>query len=253
MTSDMNGNGRYQAAREKAEAISRSPEYRAFVEKTYELFPWRKTVSKEVLERDYLRIVDHHLDKLVPKVQPYVGPEVRRVLDFGCGSGGSAIALCLVNPDIHCFGTDIDPKEIAMATARAELYGVADRCDFRYVEPLRPLPAEPGTFDLSLCSSVLEYAIPEEVRRFCVQEMIRMVTPQGLLFFSVPNKLYPLEIHTRKWGWNYFPELLGARTVDSSYWEVRRLARPARVNLYRTGLRDLFTPWSNFCLRKELA
>jgi hypothetical protein len=73
-----------------------------------------------------------------------------------------------------------------------------------------------------------------------------------LLFFFVPNRLYPFEIHTRKWGWNYFPHWLCARTVDSNFWEVRRLARRNVLTLHQTPLVQLFRPWSNFCLRKEV-
>jgi SAM-dependent methyltransferase len=240
----------YEAATEHARAVADSAEYATFVEEIFARFPWRRAAPRESLDRDYLRIVDHHLINLVPKVQPYMESGIRTILDFGCGSGGSAIALCLVDPDIRCFGTDIDPKEIEVARLRADLYGVADRCHFQHVEPSTALPFEPGRFDLSVCSSVLEYAIPEPIRRFCVQEMLRMVRPEGLLFFSVPNRLYPLEIHTRKLGWNYFPNLLGARTIDSSFWEVRSLARPSQVTLYQTRLRNLFTPWSNFCVKK---
>lgn len=138
-----------------------------------------------------------------------------------------------------------------MARQRAKVYGVADRCHFHHVSPGEPLPFEPGFFDLSLCSSVLEYATDFAVRRFCIREMARLVKRGGLLFFSVPNRLYPFEIHTRKWGWNYFPTWLHARTVDSTYWEVRRLARPSVLKLHRTPLLQLFTPWSQFCLQKE--
>jgi hypothetical protein len=49
---------------------------------------------------------------------------------------------------------------------------------------------------------------------------------------------------------NYFPKLLGARKVDSSFWEIRKLARPDVLELYRTPVAQLFRPWSNFCVRK---
>jgi SAM-dependent methyltransferase len=238
------------AAKRLAETIGRSDGHRAFVEAILARFPWRAKLPREVLDRDYLRIVDHHLARLLPHVQRFLDPSVRKVLDFGCGSGGSAIALALVYPGVHCCGTDIDGAEIAVARERAELYGVGDRCQFLHVEAGRPLPFPDNSFDYCQCSSVLEYATDEEVRRFCVQEMARLVKPGGLLFVSVPNRLYPFEIHTRKWGWNYFPARLRARIVDSSYWEVRRLARPVVLAPHRTPLSQFFTPWSNFCLKK---
>jgi SAM-dependent methyltransferase len=241
-----------QQAKALAEAIAKSPQYVQFVETVRKVYPWRfKRLTPQVLERDYLRIVDHHLRRLVPRLAPCIGPGIRRVLDFGCGSGGSAIALALVYPDVRCYGTDIDESEILMARERARLYNVADRCEFQHVTASEPLPFDEGFFDFCLCSSVIEYATEKTVRTFCVREMVRLVAPRGLLFFSVPNRLYPFEIHTGKWGWNYFPKQMGATTIDSSFWEVRKLARPDVLELYRTPIAQLFRPWSNFCVRKS--
>jgi ubiquinone/menaquinone biosynthesis C-methylase UbiE len=173
------------------------------------------------------------------------------VLDFGCGSGGSAVALALVYPDVACVGTDIDATEVAIARERASLYGVADRCEFYCVAPGQSLPFPDASFDACQCSSVLEYVVDADARRFCVHEMARLLRRGGLVFCSVPNRLYPLEIHTRKWGWNYFPKLLHAQIVDCTAWEVQRLARPLVLRMHQTPLIELFRPWSNFCLRRE--
>jgi SAM-dependent methyltransferase len=243
--------GDLDQAKAAADDVAKSRAFGTFVEMLRGMNPWRfERISPEVLQRDYLRIVDHHLAHLIPMVQPCIDFSTRRMLDFGCGSGGSAIAIALTFPDLRCWGTDIDEQEIFVARARAKLYGVADRCDFQQVAPGVPLPFEEGSFDLSVCSSVIEYATEKPIRTFCVREMVRLVAPGGRLFFSVPNRLYPFEIHTGKWGWNYFPKLLEARTVDSSFWEVRKLARPDVLELYRTPLAQLFRPWSNFCVRK---
>lgn len=239
-----------ERAKETAESISRSSAYHAFLERLRREYPWRFQMSKGVIERDYLLIVDHHLTHLIPKIQRYMQPGIKRVLDFGCGSGGSAIALAMVNPEVHCCGTDIDAGEIAVARERAKLYKVEERCEFHHVAPSQPLPFADGSFDFSLCSSVLEYAIESGVRRFCVQEMVRLVDSRGLMFFAVPNRLYPFEIHTGKWGWNYFPKWFNAPTVDVTFWEVCKLAKPYRVKLHDTPLSQLLRPWSAFCLKK---
>jgi SAM-dependent methyltransferase len=253
-TSRMNDHpsSRLQLAKQVADVIASSTDYKHFVEIVRTKYPWRfEKLRPCVLERDYLRIVDHHLQHLLPQVQRYMDPDVCRVLDFGCGSGGSAIALAMVYPDIYCYGTDIDPDEISIACARAELYKVSDRCEFHHVSEGQPLPFSNDSFDFCQCSSVLEYAVDAGVRQFCIQEMVRLVGAEGLLFFSVPNRLYPYEIHTHRWGWNYFPKLLHARTVDCSFWEVRNLARPTTLRLHGTPIAQLFRPWSNFCVRKQ--
>lgn len=239
-------------AKQRARSVASSQPYRDFVELVRRVYPWRVAkLPPAVLDRDYLRIVDHHLERLVPRVGRHLAIDTLRVLDFGCGSGGSAIALALVFPNATFAGTDIDPEEVQMACTRAKLYGVADRCEFHCVSAGQALPLEAGSFDFCLCSSVLEYATDVDERRFCIQEMARSLRPQGLLFCSVPNRLYPFEIHTRKWGWNYFPKLLHARTVDCTAWEVMRLARPWTLSLHQTPWVEFFRPWSNFCLRSE--
>jgi ubiquinone/menaquinone biosynthesis C-methylase UbiE len=115
----------------------------------------------------------------------------------------------MVYPELTCVGTDIDEDQIEVAKRRAKLYGVQDRCEFHCVAESAPLPLPDKSFDFCQCSSVLEYCLGD-VRRFCIDEMVRLVKPQGLLFFSVPNRIYPFEIHTR-WGWNYFPKWFYAR------------------------------------------
>jgi SAM-dependent methyltransferase len=236
-----------------ARAVADSGErYAQFVQRVREGAPWRfERLPQSELDRDVLRLVDHHLEHLIPAVARYLDTDRHRVIDFGCGSGGSAIAVALVYPDVRCTGFDIDPDEVALAGERASLYGVAERCEFHCVPAGQSLPFADGSFDFCLCSSVLEYVIDRDARRFCVREMARSLRPGGLLFCSVPNGLYPFEIHTGKWGWNHFPALLNARVVDSTMWEVKRLARPYELRLHRVPLIDLLRPWTNFCLRRE--
>jgi ubiquinone/menaquinone biosynthesis C-methylase UbiE len=237
-------------AKLRAEAISQTPEFRDFVDRLRREFPLRFASPSPGLERDYLRVVDQHLEDLIPRMLPHLDPDIGCLLDFGCGSGGSAVALALTCPQIRIFGTDIDPKEIAVARERAKLYEVADRCEFAHVQANQPLPFRDESFDFALCSSVIEYVTATEARTFCIREMARLVKSDGLLFFSVPNRLYPFEIHTRKWGWNWFPKLLNARTVDCTFWEVRRLARPTVLRLRDTPVAQFLRPWSNFCVQK---
>src|ERR1051326_2232651 len=124
--SPANGLGALETAKWVAEQVSRSSAYQDFVEILRQRFPWRFKLPAATLERDYLRIVDHHLTKLLPRMLPCIESGVQRVFDFGCGSGGSAIALALTYPHLSFCGTDIDPDEIFVARERAQLYGVAD-------------------------------------------------------------------------------------------------------------------------------
>lgn len=240
---------RLAAARQRAAAIANSGAYREFVEEVRAKSSWRFNGTAG-LQR-YLHGVDHHLSHFIPRLLGSMDDRVQSVFDFGCGSGAGSIALAMIFPEIHCRGTDINPTEVAIAQARARLYGVVDRCRFESLGEGQVLPVPGDRFDLCICCSVLEYVTDPAIRRTCVQEMARVIVPGGQLFMSVPNRLYPVEIHSGKWGWNYFPRLMKARIVGSHVWEIRHLAHPHVLKLHRTPISQLFTPWTNFCLEKE--
>lgn len=251
----MDFDGALSRAKEVARQTASSSAFVEFSRGILKRFPGRGRLPQVDLDRDCFRIVDHHLSHLIPCMRSYMEFDTRLVLDFGCGSGGSAVALALVYPELRCHGTDIDAEEIAVARERAALYKVADRCEFHHVAPNKSLPFPPGFFDLCLCSSVLEYVIERDVRKFCVQEMVRLLAHRGSLVVSGPNGLYPFEVHSwwqgkPNWGWNYFPGLFNAHIVDCTAWEVKKCARPTVLKLHRTPLLELLKPWSTFCLKR---
>lgn len=239
---------RLNAGLQDAATIATSRKHDDFVELVRKETPWRLKESND--PETYLRNVEHHLRHFVPRLLASVDREVRRVFDFGCGSGGSSISLAMVFPEARFHGIDINPTDVAIGRARAELFGVSDRCQFDVVQEGAPFPVPDGAFDLCICCSVLEYVMAPDARRRCVQEMVRALSEGGLLFISVPNRIYPLELHSRRWGANWFPKLLKARAVGSSMWEVKALARPYVLKPYRTPSAQLFTPWTNFCLQR---
>ena len=56
------------------------------------------------------------------------------------------------------------------------------------------MPFTGNSFDFCQCSSVLEYCFEASIRaKVLHQEMVRLVSPQGLLFFSVPNRFIRLK------------------------------------------------------------
>lgn len=239
---------RLRAAREYASAVGDSRAFRDFVEVVRAKTPWRFKDGREP-ER-FLRGVETHLVHFVARLLPCVEREVHTIFDFGCGTGSSAISMAMVFTEARCHGVDISPGDVSMARERARLYGVEDRCRFEVIENGQALPAPSSQCDLCTCYSVLEYVTDPDIRKRCVQEMVRVLAPGGLLFVTVPNRLYPFEIHSRKFGWNYFPKLLGARMVGSHVWEIKNLADPYVLRLRRSSRLRLFTPWTDFGLER---
>lgn len=91
-----------------------------------------------------------------------LGPlEGKRVLEFGCGSGGNAILLALRGA-AHVTGVDVSPRAIEIARRRAEMHGVSDRIEF-VCEPLEEFVqrrAGAAHFDLICGWAVLHHVLP---------------------------------------------------------------------------------------------
>ena len=144
---------RLEAACQSAAAIARSGTFQQFVEEVRAKAPWRFNGVAGV-DR-YLHGVDHHLAHFVPRLLRSVDGRMQSIFDFGCGSGAGSVALAMMFPEMRCRGTDINAAEVAIAHARARLYGVADRCQFECIGEGHALPVASDGFDLCICCSVL--------------------------------------------------------------------------------------------------
>src|SRR5215472_2580310 len=68
-----------------ARSVGRTTEFHRFVDMVLGRFPWRRAIPEPVLDRDYLHIVDHHLEHLIPILNTSIDPaSVHNVVDFGC-------------------------------------------------------------------------------------------------------------------------------------------------------------------------
>lgn len=111
-------------------------------------------------------------------VEDYLGSQVRdmSVLDIGCGNGGIATYFAAKGNRVD--GVDVEDK-------RAD--DTRD-FDFHLVDSER-LPFETDTFDLVLSHHVIEH-VPNQ--RLHLEEMRRLLRPNGLCYLATPNKSSPL-------------------------------------------------------------
>ncbi len=79
-------------------------------------------------------------------VQRLTADPPARVLDVGCGTGWSSIAIARAYPKVTVVGLDLDEASIAEARANAEASGVADRTTFEVHDAADP--EVDGAFDL---------------------------------------------------------------------------------------------------------
>jgi SAM-dependent methyltransferase len=110
-----------------------------------------------------------------------------RILDIGCGSGRHSCAA-FRRPGVTAIGADVNWSELCEAKSRLQLHeklgehaggrwalAAADICD---------LPFEDGSFQLVICSEVLEHIADH---RRAIAEAARVLQPGHLLAVSVPS------------------------------------------------------------------
>jgi SAM-dependent methyltransferase len=175
-----------------------------------------------LVEREIGR-VDVHRKSLCRLIEPLVGQN-SRVLDLGCGTGATTVALALsgkINAtEVH--GLDPNGLSIDAARVRSEGYeDVAGRVRFQVIPPDSPLPFEDGYFDLSVSVSVLEYLRDSAARLRFVQEMVRVTRSGGHIVLITPNPFKLFNYHTGQFlgDWRKVEGFPWA----SRPWELRRM------------------------------
>jgi len=121
-----------------------------------------------------------------------------RVLDFGCGTGSSAVVLAERGATV--VGVEPEDVSLALAERRVKDLGFEEQITLQQIPYLTgdadTLPLADASFDLATVIGVLEHAFPHE-RRHCVRELARVVKPGGDVFvYDTPNRLFPYDHHT---------------------------------------------------------
>lgn len=165
-----------------------------------------------------------------------------RVLEFGCNVGASAILLAQLGAQVCA--SDISADWIALARLNAARYGI-DSIRFVHTADSRRLPFADASFDLIACNSVLEY-VDEDARGAVQRELDRVLAPGGaILLTGTSNRLWPREVHSRRWLVNYLPRVvdrLRGRPLQRGVWPwaVRSGFGPHYVNLDRAEADHFF-------------
>lgn len=155
-------------------------------------------VSDRFLQRELTR-VDMHAHSLCAPLVRRLG-QVARILDAGCGTGGTTVALAL--SALHAqevVGIDASLEAVEAGRLRAEGYGLpAARTWFEHVPVGQRLPFPDGYFDLVTCVSVLEFISDEPARRAFIAELLRVTRSGGHVYLATPSPLRLREYHSRR-------------------------------------------------------
>ncbi len=116
-----------------------------------------------------------------------------KVLDAGCGIGGSSIYLAK-HIGCSCTGITLSAKQVASATELAKKNGVADKCSF-FVHSYTDTPFEDNSFDIIW--AIESFGSAQEKADF-FREMKRVLKPGGKLLFADTFKPKPYSISESK-------------------------------------------------------
>lgn len=128
---------------------------------------------------DYALSTNRRGDSVRRQFDTGKGAPHRRVLDIGCGQGGTIRAFSVAGQD--AVGVEIDPS--LAEYARLNLGPQQDRV--KCVDILTCDLDELGTFDLILCSDVIEHVGDPDAM---IAIAARLLRPGGTFVLQVPNK-----------------------------------------------------------------
>jgi 2-polyprenyl-3-methyl-5-hydroxy-6-metoxy-1,4-benzoquinol methylase len=176
-------------------------------------------VCDEIMREEDPRYVEHHIQKEVLSYFPAEAFAGKRILDFGCGSGGSSMVLSRVLPPCEIVGIELEERLLKIARLRAAHFG---RTSLRLLQSPSgdSLPPDLGQFDFIMFNAVFEHLLPHE-RPMLLPKVWQQLKPGGVLFLNqTPYRYSLVEVHTT--GGvpliNYLPDSL-------ALWAARKFSK----------------------------
>lgn len=193
-----------------------------------------------LIEREIAR-VELHKNSLNTLLETFVG-RADRILDVGCGTGATTVAMALspVLGASEVIGVDPNDHSIDAAVVRAQGYHLTDgRCSFRTIGVGDPLPFEDESFDLTTCVSVIEYVHRVEDRRALVAELERVTRPGGHILLITPSPFRVRDYHTHRFFGDW--RRAGGYPWASPPWQLQQMFTrsefiPVRAHQVKNGL-----------------
>jgi ubiquinone/menaquinone biosynthesis C-methylase UbiE len=103
-----------------------------------------------------------------------------KILDAGCGFGGTLLVLAKNFPETQCVGIDMSDTLLDLARQKAAAEGLEERVRFEKGDVLN-LPYPDDSFDVVISTNVLHHVGAPLVM---LQELERVLAPQGMLYIA---------------------------------------------------------------------
>jgi 2-polyprenyl-3-methyl-5-hydroxy-6-metoxy-1,4-benzoquinol methylase len=133
----------------------------------------------------------------------------KNILDIGFGFG---IILFSFNKSNHIHGIELSESAVEYARKSAIKRGFHDY-GFRYYDGSGKLPAEDGSYDLVICSHVLEH-VPDD--NYLLSEIKRVMKPDGIALLNIPinEEHFADPRHMRKYTTEAFLRLVASHGLS---------------------------------------
>jgi len=214
-----------------------------------------------------------YINTLIPEIQYHCGSlKHKQVLDFGCGTGATAVALAMYSDSTSAF--DVDLESVHICEHRLREHGIENQVKLYHANDIDDVKGLMGTFDLILLNGVIEHIPLTKTgmrKRLLRTIFTELLNQSGYMVISeTPNRLWPFDFHTTQlwwipWtrpgsSWAYTRAVKKGRHVDSpttsegslgleergawgeTYWEIRNYLKDITftcVNLQRGHNRRL--------------
>lgn len=162
---------------------------------------WRSesNYSREMYENDLKAHLYGRLEKdrrgIVPFLDNVSTLQGSRILEIGCGTGSSTVALAEQGAKIT--GIDIDKGALTVAKERSKNYGL--NAEFRLLNSVEMADTfDAKEFDFIIFFACLEHMTISE-RLISLRDAWEMLSSEGLLIIvETPNRLWYFDSHTSK-------------------------------------------------------
>jgi|LGVF01.2.fsa_nt_gb 2-polyprenyl-3-methyl-5-hydroxy-6-metoxy-1,4-benzoquinol methylase len=131
----------------------------------------------------------------------------RKILEIGGGSG-------LISYEISKYGnevTTIDVQEVSIKEA-IKKYKIPLKSYTFLIASGVEQPFKSNSFDVVICNQVIEH-IPKQCHQQLIDESHRILKSNGIFYIATPNKLWPIEPHTKLPFLSYLPRNIANRYI----------------------------------------
>ena len=129
----------------------------------------------------------------IPFLIELVGLKGKEILEIGCGTGSSTLALSEQGASVT--GIDIDTSALDVARQRLKLFGIESNFQCLNAQDIKKHYSN-KKWDIIIFYASLEHMTPKE-RKQSLSAASEILNPDGYLcIFGSPNRLWPYDLHT---------------------------------------------------------